>query len=123
MSDSEPTVEAAVSADRALLPIGRWLMAVALLVLNVIDVYLTKAILGRGGVESNPIMRPIIHDALSPIVLKTAISLGVAVLLLASPREAKWADRAVGVVLVAYTLVMGWNLGILLQSIGLHPGR
>ena len=101
-----------------LIPMRRWFMAVTLLLLNVIDVYLTKAVIRLGGVEANPVMRPIIDDPLAPIVLKVVISLGVGLLLLSAPRVSRLADWSVGLVLVGYTMVMGWNLGILLQSMG-----
>lgn len=108
------------SAMAGTIPLRRWLMAVTILFLNLFDVVVTKAILGRGGVEANPIMAPIMDHPAYPLILKTVVSLGVGALLLASPRESKLADRAVMIVIVAYVIVMGWNLGILLQASGLH---
>lgn len=114
VSDSSSVIEPTV--ERQAIPTQRWFMAVSLLVLNVIDVYLTKAIISLGGSEANPIMAPIMDHAALPILLKTVVSLGVGALLLASPVQSKFADRAVGLVLVGYVIVMGWNLGILLQA-------
>lgn len=114
VSESSTVIEP--NPDRHVIPTQRWFMAVSLLVLNVIDVYLTKAIIRLGGSEANPIMAPIMDHAALPILLKTVVSLGVGALLLASPIRSKFADRAVGLVLVGYVIVMGWNLGILLQA-------
>jgi len=100
------------------LPLRRWVMAAAMLVLNLIDVVLTKAILRAGGVEANPIMAPIMDHPSYPLILKTVVALGVGALLLASPVQSKLSDRAVAVVLVIYTAVTVWNVGILLQSSG-----
>jgi hypothetical protein len=101
------------------IPIYRWLMAGFLLVMNVADVYLTKAILARGGVEANPIMRPVIGHAVSPVAIKVIVSLGVGALLLAAPVRSRFADVAVTLVVVIYVLITGWNIGVLLQSAAL----
>lgn len=101
------------------IPIYRWLMAGFLLVMNVADVYLTKAILARGGVEANPIMRPVIGHAVSPVAIKVIVSLGVGALLLAAPVRSRFADIAVTLVVVIYVLITGWNIGVLLQSAAL----
>lgn len=104
------------------IPVRRWLMAVMLLVLNLTDVIMTKAILSYGGREANPLMAPIIDHPLYPVLLKTIIAVGVGALLLASPRESKMADRAVGFVLVGYTILIGWNIGILAAQSAPHLG-
>lgn len=88
-------------------------MAVTILVLNLADVALTKAILAAGGVESNPIMQPVVDHPSYPILLKTFVALAVGILLLASPRESKLADRSVLAVIVAYVGVVAWNIGVL----------
>lgn len=107
--------------DRSI-PVRRWLMAVMLLVLNLTDVIMTKAILSYGGREANPLMAPIIDHPLYPVLLKTVIAVGVGALLLASPRDSKLADRAVGFVLVGYTILIGWNIGILAAQSAPHLG-
>lgn len=102
------------------IPVHRWVMAAMMLFLNLLDVIVTKAILGYGGSEANPIMAPIMDHPAYPLILKTIVAVGVGALLLASPRESKLADRAVMIVLVAYVCVMGWNFGILLQAAGVY---
>ena len=102
------------------IPVHRWLMAVTMLVLNLVDVVVTKAILRLGGSEANPIMAPIMDHPTYPVLLKTVVALGVGALLLASPRDSKLADRSVMLVIAAYVAVMAWNFGILLQAAGPH---
>ena len=60
MTDIEIETADTALAVGAALPLRRWVMAASMLVLNLIDVVLTKAILRAGGVEANPIMAPII---------------------------------------------------------------
>lgn len=103
------------AADSSL-PVSRWLMAAALLGLNLLDVLVTKWILQHGGTEMNPVMRPLIHDTAAPLVVKLLVATLVGVLLLASPRHSRFADRAMAVVVVAYAVVVAWNIGILLQA-------
>ena len=117
MTDAEPIIDA---PDRATIPLRRWLMAVTMLLLNLMDVFITKAIIRMGGAEANPIMAPLMNHPAYPVILKTVVALGVGALLLASPAESKLADRAVMMVIVAYVCVMGWNFGILLQAAGPH---
>lgn len=102
------------------IPLRRWLMAASILVLNLVDVIVTKAILSYGGQEANPIMAPIMNHPAYPVIVKTVVSVGVGALLLASPADSKLADRSVMLVIVAYVIVMGWNFGILLQAAGVH---
>ena len=119
MIDTEQPVDTVGGAPT--IPLHRWIMAVSILVLNLVDVLVTKAILRFGGVEANPIMAPIMDHPAYPIILKTVVAVGVGALLLASPRESKLADRSVMLVIVAYVIVMGWNFGILIQASGV-PG-
>jgi len=118
VTESDQGVEAARVG--ATIPLRRWLMAVTILFLNLVDVVVTKAIIRLGGTEANPIMAPIMDHPAYPLILKTIVSVGVGALLLASPRDSKLADRSVMVVIVAYVIVMGWNFGILLQAAGPH---
>lgn len=118
MASADPSVQNVEPSPT--IPLRRWLMAVSILVLNLLDVVVTKAIIRLGGLEANPIMAPIIEHPSYPLIVKTVVSLGVGALLLASPRESKLADRAVFIVIVAYVIVMSWNFGILLQAAGPH---
>ena len=114
MTDAEPTLN--LNPLGRAVPLRRWIMAAGMLFLNLMDVFVTKAILRQGGVEANPIMAPIMDHPAYPLILKTVVALGVGALLVASPVESKLADRAVLLVIIAYTAVMGWNFGILAQA-------
>jgi len=96
---------------------GRWAMIAALITLNLLDVVTTKLILLAGGSEVNPLMRNLVHDPVGAFAVKLAIVLGVGVLLLRSPVTSKLADRAVLVAVGAYTLVIGWNTGLLIAAV------
>lgn len=102
--------------DRSV-PLGRWLLALGLVLVNVADVWITKLILVRGGVETNPLMRPIIDHPAAPVLVKTLVAVLVGVLLIASPRESRFAGRAVFAVLMLYIVILGWNIGVLLQAV------
>ena len=99
------------------IPIHRWLMAITLMAFNMADVVINQAIVRAGGAQSNPVLRALIPDASSQLVVKTLVALAVCVLLLAVPTTSKLFVRAVGMVIVLYVVVMGWNIGILLQTI------
>lgn len=115
----EPEVEevAGPSARDRTIPFTRWVLAASLLSLNFIDVWVTRLILDRGGMEANPVMRPIIHDPAAPLFVKLAVASLVGVLLLASPRESKFPDRAMAVTVMIYAVVIAWNAGVLLQTV------
>ena len=98
------------------IPTVRWVMAAALISLNLLDVVTTKLILRAGGAEANPVMQSIIHDPYAAYALKLSMALGVGVLLLKSPPTSKLADRAVLAAIGCYMLVIGWNTGLLISA-------
>jgi hypothetical protein len=100
----------------ATIPVGRWAMAAALLVLNLCDVVTTKLILGVGGSEANPVMAPIVGHPCAAYALKLSMALAVGFLLLKAPRTSRLADRAVMATIVAYTAVICWNVGLLITA-------
>jgi hypothetical protein len=88
-------------------------LAVALVVLNLADVLLTLAILGRGGVESNPVMRGLMAGFAAPIGLKLGVATLAGGLLLCCPADSKFADRAAAAVVGTYVAVVAWNASLL----------
>lgn len=94
-------------------------MVAALISLNLLDVITTKVIISLGGQEANPLMRPLIDDPAAPFALKIGMCVAVGVLLLRAPARSRFADRAVLLAVGVYTVVIGWNLGILLQASGM----
>jgi hypothetical protein len=110
LNETEPMTELAPSRG---VPARRWVLAASLLFLNLVDILLTRTILGRGGVEANPLMAPIIHHPAYPVIIKVMVSLGVGGLLFASPTDSKLSDRAVLAVIVGYVAITVWNLRVL----------
>jgi len=96
----------------------RWFLAFTLLILNVVDVVMTRVIIGLGGKEANPFMRQVIDRPLAPLALKGMIAVLVGALLLASPKNRRFADVATLAVCVAYLIVVCWNLFVFLRASG-----
>ncbi len=101
------------------IPFHRWFLAFALVLLNLLDVILTKVVLANGGHEANPLVRPIIDHSLTPLVLKCGVALLVGWLLMISPVERRLVDRATAAVVIIYAVVVGWNLGLVIQATSL----
>src|SRR5690606_2789204 len=70
-------------------------LALVLVALNVADVLLTRAVLDRGGVELNPLMRGLMAGLAAPLGLKFAVAALPGRLLLACPPRAQRAGPAV----------------------------
>jgi hypothetical protein len=88
-------------------------LAVWLLVLNVADVALTRAVLVRGGVESNPVMQGLMAGLAAPLGLKLATAAFAGGLLLCCPHDSRFADRAAAAVVGCYVAVVMWNTAVL----------
>jgi len=100
----------------AAIPVARWVMAAALISLNLLDIVTTKLILRAGGSEANPLMKPFVDDPAAPFLLKLSVAFAIGVLLLKAPRHSKLADRTVLAAIGVYTLVIGWNMGLLIHA-------
>jgi hypothetical protein len=98
------------------IPVARWVMAAALMSLNLLDVVTTKLILRVGGSEANPVMAPLVDHPYAAYALKLSMAAAVGVLLLKAPRASRLADRAVLAAIGAYMLVIGWNTGLLISA-------
>lgn len=102
-------------SDRAV-PTRRLWLAAAIVVLNIADVLLTRAVLANGGVEANPLMRDLMGGLAAPLGLKAVVAGTAGILLLACPPRARLGERAVAVVVAVYAVVVVWNsvvLGVL----------
>lgn len=99
------------------IPVRRWILAASLVLLNVADVVMTKAILARGGAEANPLVATFIDHPASPLLVKGLLALGIGVLLVMSPIERRFVDWAVGGVVGVYSVVVCWNITVLFQAI------
>jgi len=94
---------------------------VSLVLLNVADVLMTKAIIARGGEEANPIVASFIDHPASALLVKGLLAMAIGVLLLISPPDRRLVDRAVAGVVGVYSLVICWNVYVLFQVINVAP--
>ena len=113
--DPPPDLDAE-DLEPAGIPVSRWFLGFALVLLNLVDVLMTKWIIANGGQEANPVMKPIIDDPLAPLVVKCGMALMIGWLLLISPRERRFVDRATLAVVIVYTVVIGWNISVMLEA-------
>ena len=90
-----------------------WVIYVALVVLNVLDLITTAAVLDRGGSERNPLVKPIIDGIWDVALLKGMVLALIAVLLMRCP-ESRIARLALASTTGWYLAVVAWNSGILL---------
>ena len=109
-------VVAELSHPGSRLSTRRLLLALSLMVLNAADVLATRALLDRGGVEANPLMRGLMEGLAAPLGLKVAVAGLVGVLLLCCPPRTRWAEHAVTAVVAGYALVVTWNLVLVAQA-------
>lgn len=94
-------------------PVRRLNLAAAILVLNLCDVLLTRAVLDRGGVEGNPLMAGLMEGLAAPLGVKAIGAAVVGILLMISPIESKFAERAVVCVAGLYLGIVIWNTAML----------
>ncbi len=89
-----------------------WLAA-GIVVLNLLDVALTRAVLDAGGVEANPLMAGLMGGLAAPLGLKAVIAGSAGILLLACPEDARLGERAAIAVVGLYTAIVTWNAVVL----------
>ena len=94
-------------------PVRRLYLAAAVLVLNLCDVLLTRAVLDRGGVEGNPLMAGLMEGLAAPLGVKALGAVVVGFLLMVSPVVSKFAERAVVCVAGLYLGIVLWNTAML----------
>lgn len=95
------------------IPVRRLYLAAAILVLNLCDVLLTRAVLDRGGVEGNPLMAGLMEGLAAPLGVKAIGAAVVGILLMISPVDSKFAERAVVCVAGLYLGIVMWNTAML----------
>jgi len=106
------TSSTAVVANRRVVADQRWAVFIGLVVLNAVDVLTTVLVLGRGGVEGNPFIRPMIDGVWQVSMLKAAI-LVIVGLLLTRSRGSRIAEFALTATTGWYLAVVAWNLVVL----------
>ena len=91
-----------------------WYLFAALAVLQVLDVVSTKAALGSGGDEGNPVMAPIADGVAAPLGIK-ALGIGlVAVILSRCPCDSRIVQRGLAAVVGVYVAIVSWNFVVAL---------
>jgi hypothetical protein len=103
----------------------QWL-AVAMLVLLLccVDIVLTLVLVGAGGHEVNPVMRPLVSGSIAAFIFwKFGLtSIGVIVLILLA-RVRLFGRMPAGpmlyMVLAAYVMLIGWEAWLLAQALGI----
>lgn len=88
-------------------------IAVALLVLNVCDVVLTKLILARGGAEGNPLMAGLMEGTMAPLGVKALCAATAGILLFMCPPDSRFANKGAATVAGLYLGVIAWNASLL----------
>lgn len=88
-------------------------LALALVVLNLLDVVTTKAVLASGGIEANPLMAGMMAGLAAPLGLKALVAGIAGVLLICCPPEAKLAERGAATVAGIYLAIVTWNTALL----------
>lgn len=94
-------------------PVRRLWLAAAVVVLNVVDVVLTRAVLHHGGVEANPVMQGLMGGFAAPLGLKMVVAGIAGILLLLCPPGARLAERAMTAVVGLYSAIVVWNAVVL----------
>ncbi len=90
----------------------RWSLFLGLVVLNVVDVITTFVIIGRGGVEGNPFVKPLI-DGVWQVSLLKAVVLAIIGLLLMRCEQSRISNIALSGATGWYLAVVFWNLLVL----------
>ena len=118
MSSSRPVTVTRVG-PRSIPRLDSWQVCHSLLAwligLNIADLVTTRAVLDRGGRESNPLMQGVIDSTMQASLVKFACIVAVVALVLRSqfPHRVAW---SLGAVNLWYALVVGWNLGVLARA-------
>jgi predicted Co/Zn/Cd cation transporter (cation efflux family) len=94
-------------------PTRRLWLAAGVVLLNIADVLLTKAVLHHGGVEANPMMAGLMGGFAAPLGLKMVVAGVAGILLLLCPPDAKLGERAVTAVVALYSVIVVWNTVVL----------
>jgi len=102
----------AVVAIRRTFADQRWSMYFGLVVLNLIDVITTAVILDRGGVEGNPFVQPLIDGIWQVFILKAAVLMIIALLLMRS-KASRMSNLALAATSGWYLAVVIWNFMVL----------
>lgn len=91
----------------------RMWLAASIVVLNLADVMLTRAVIRNGGVEANPLMHGLMSGLAAPVGLKMMVAGVVGLLLLRCPADSRFGEVSVAAVVALYGVIVLWNTAVL----------
>ena len=94
--------------------LAAWYLFAALGVLQVLDVLSTKAALGSGGDEGNPVMAPVADGVVAPLGIKALGIALVALILSRCPCDSRIVQRGLAAAVGVYVAVVSWNFAVAL---------
>ena len=109
-----PAPNDALAAARTVLRrranIARLSCLAVLAALNLADLWSTRFLLDRGGVEANPVMASVADSLLSGFAIKAVCLVAIAAVLLQFPAERRAPIALLGGLIGWYGFVVAWNL-------------
>jgi hypothetical protein len=111
-------LDRAVTVDETGLRRLRRTAVVGIVLLNLMDLALTRRLLGMGGVEGNPLMAPMIHGGWA-VALKVGLPIVLAVRHLVAPLERRLV-LAMCWMCVLYSGVVLWNVHVFDRLVGMQ---
>jgi len=85
----------------------------AMVALNLFDLLLTKLVLARGGVESNPFMQGLVTSDTAPWAVKALVPAAATAMLLFTPVHSRRGERLSAAVVGLYSAIVLWNTVLL----------
>ena len=115
---ADRVLEVAPLADPNRLPLvgSRWVLLVALALLNALDLVTTRAVLAAGGREGNPVMAGLMDNPLAPVLVKMVGIAIVVVVVNSCPPDSRLVNRALSLSVLLYAAIVSWNLVNLLLA-------
>lgn len=95
----------------------RWWLVAVLVVLNALDVVTTHLVLENGGVEGNPIMKPVVDELWHGALIKALCLAVIASLLVRCPKGSRRADCTLAAVCGWYLFVVVWNVTVIARLV------
>ena len=94
-------------------------MLVSILVLNLLDAFLTLIHIGRGGTETNPLMERLLQEGNETFLFHKAAVVGSLLLILVVHKNFTIARRAMWLILAVYSLLFAYH--VTLQVFATYP--
>ena len=92
---------------------GLFLVATAILALNILDAFFTVLFLSYGGQELNPVVEWILGFGTFPFIGAKSVGIGVCIGFLTLTKNFRAARVGLAITLVGYSALLGWHLYLL----------